>query len=154
MASPEQVRQYLAYWFQLGKPVWVKGGQAKLLPQPVISGDRYSPEFEACWQQLLSPTSGDCYLEATHQTIHELLSPAWEINPCVRCAMPVPIASVGMPSLNCPCIDLPLWPNTELPQPRLPISSQAQLSQIRDRLLQSNGRMGEAGRQRTDRDNT
>jgi hypothetical protein len=143
MASQEQVRQYLAYWFQLGKPVWVNGGQTALLPQPVISGDRYSPEFEQCWQQVTSAKSGDCYLDATDQTIKELLSPSWEINPCVRCAMPVPVASVGMPALSCPCIDLPLWPNTELPKPRLPVSSQAQLSQIRDRLQSAGKRQTE-----------
>ncbi|NJN85074.1 MAG: hypothetical protein HC881_00485 [Leptolyngbyaceae cyanobacterium SL_7_1] len=140
MASQEQVRQYLAHWFQLGKQVWINNGQAALLPQSVISGDRYSPEFEVCWQQVMSPESGECYLDGTSQTIAELLSPAWEISSCGRCAMPIPVASVGMPALNCPCIDLPLWPNTELPKPRLPISNQTQLSQIRDRLLQSIGK--------------
>jgi len=140
MASQDQVKQYLAYWFQLGKKVLIKNGQEALLPQPVIQGNRYSAEFEECWQQLVSPTSKDCYLEGTQQTIAELLSPAWEINPCARCEMPVPVPNLGMPALTCPCIDLPTWPDTEMPQPRSPINTQSQLIQIRDRLMQAGQR--------------
>jgi hypothetical protein len=140
MASQDQVRQYLAYWFQLGKKVLIKNGQAALLPQPVIRGDRYSAEFEECWQQIVSPDSKDCYLEGTHQTIAELLSPSWDIDPCARCAMPVPVPNMGMPALTCPCVDLPTWPDTATPQPRSPISTQSQLIQIRDRLMQAGKR--------------
>jgi hypothetical protein len=135
MASQAQVRQYLAYWFQLGKKVLICNGQEALLPQPVIRGDRYSDEFEECWQRVLAPESRDSYLEGTSQTIAELLTSAWEINPCARCEMPVPVPDLGIPALTCPCIDLPLWPSSEIPQPRSPISTQAQLTQIRDRLL-------------------
>lgn len=138
MASEQQVRQYLAYWFQLGKPVLVHGGQEALLPRPVIRGNRYSDEFEACWERLQSPEAGDCYLEGTNYTIAELLTPAWEINPCSRCSMPVPIRSVGIQPLECPCIDIPDWPNTELPKPRSPINSQALLLKIRNRLREAN----------------
>jgi hypothetical protein len=138
MASQHQIRQYLAYWFQLGKQVFLNNGCEALLPQPVIQGDRYSPEFESCWQRIMSPASGDCYLEGTDQTIQELLSSVWEINPCARCEMPVPVRSQGIPTLSCPCIDLPFWPNLDIPQPRSPINSHAQLMQIRDRLLRAN----------------
>ncbi|MFB2980638.1 hypothetical protein [Microseira sp. BLCC-F43] len=134
MASQQQVRQYLAYWFQLGKKVLIKSGQVALLPQPVISGDRYSEEFEAVWQQILSHDSGDCYLEATNETIAQLLTPAWELNPCARCSMPVPMRSAGMPPLVCPCNDLSDWPNTSVPLPRAPVDSQTHLKDIRDRL--------------------
>lgn len=137
MASEQQVRQYLAYWFQLGKPVLLNGGKESILPRSVIQGDRYSDEFEACWQRLRSPESGDSYLEATSYTINDLLSAGWEISPCSRCAMPVPVKAIGVSSLECPCIDLPGWPNTEMPQPRAPISTQAQLQNIRDRLRQA-----------------
>ncbi|MDX2229022.1 MAG: hypothetical protein NW220_05270 [Leptolyngbyaceae cyanobacterium bins.349] len=138
MASEQQVRQYLAYWFQLGKGIVVEGKQQTLLPRPVIQGNRYSPEFEATWQQILAETAGDCYLEGTSQTIAELLTPAWEINPCARCSMPVPFHSPGLPPvLECPCSDLPDWPNTEAPLPREPIDTHTQLGQIRDRLRQS-----------------
>jgi hypothetical protein len=133
MASEHQVKQYLAYWFQLGKPVLVQGQDTGLLPVPVIQGDRYSPAFEACWQQILG-IKDDCYLEGTSQTIADLLSPVWELNPCSRCSMPVPVRSVGVADLSCPCIDVPDWPNTEIPAPRLPISSQQQLLDIRKRL--------------------
>jgi hypothetical protein len=138
MASEQHVREYLAYWFQLGKRLVVRNGEAFLLPRPVIQGDRYSQEFEACWQQVCSAEAGDCYLEGTQQTIVDLLSPNWEIDPCSRCEMPVPLKIQGIAALECPCVDLPGWPNTELPQPRAPISSQARMEQVRDRLRQGN----------------
>lgn len=135
MASPTQVKQYLAYWFQLGKRLVIDNGREVLLPQPVIQGDRYSAEFEACWQHVLQHNGRDCYLEGTSQTLDELLSSTWEITPCVRCQMPVPILSLGsQSSSSCPCFDLPGWPNMVLPQPRMPIDSQTQLNQIRNRL--------------------
>ncbi|MBW4522526.1 MAG: hypothetical protein KME16_22975 [Scytolyngbya sp. HA4215-MV1] len=136
MASEQQVKQYLAYWFQLGKKIVLNNGQSALLPQPVIQGNFYSPEFDACWQQIQSADTGDCYLEGTAQTIAELLSPAWEITPCSRCSMPVPVKMVGMTPPECPCFDLPGWPNLEIPTPRAPINTQQLLSKIRDRLRQ------------------
>jgi hypothetical protein len=138
MATAFEVRQYLAYWFQLGKPVWLRGGAESLLPNPVMAVDRYSSAFEDCWNRVTAPESGDCYLEGASYTIAELLSPAWEINPCSRCTMPVPIRSVGIAELECPCVDVSGWPNTELPQPRAPISTQSSLNRIRDRLQRRN----------------
>lgn len=135
MASKEKVKQYLAYWFQLGKKVLMNNGQKPIIPQKVIEGDRYSPEFELCWQQILLCESKDCYLEGTHQSIEQLLSPLWEIQPCARCDMPVPTIDLGMSSSPCPCHDLPSWPNTEVPAPRSPISTRARLGDIRSRLL-------------------
>lgn len=142
MTSAQEVRQYLAYWFQLGKRVLIRNGQESLLPQPVFQGDRYSQAFENCWQLLTSPDSGDCYLEGTQETIAELLTSEWVINPCARCSMPVPVRDVGMPPLSCPCNDLSNWPNTELPPPRSAVNSQAQLMDIRDRL--QNRRLGKS----------
>lgn len=142
MASPEQVKQYLAFWFQLGKPLIVNGktssSGSKVLPQPVIQGDRYSPEFEACWQRIIEGFWKLSYLEGTIQTIEELLSSQWEVTSCARCSMPVPMMSLGVQTkdLDCPCSDLPGWPNTELPQPREPVDSRQQLTNIRDRLSQ------------------
>jgi hypothetical protein len=133
MASIEQVRQYLAYWFQLGKPVLSYQGTT-LLPQAVIQGDRYSHEFEQCWQQI--EANPDRYhLDGTEPTIGELLSSAWEVVACARCEMPVPMLPVGTQALTCPCFDLPLWPDTELPKPRSPVDSGNRLDSIRDRLL-------------------
>lgn len=134
MASEQQVKRYLAYWFQLGKKVALRNGQFSVVPQPVIAGDRYSDQFEQLWQQLISPDSGDCYLEGTQETIRELLTPKWDIDPCARCEMPVPMINMGLPPELCPCNDLPTWPNTELPAPREPISSKNRLQAIRDRL--------------------
>ena len=134
MAESQQVKQYLAYWFQLGKKVFIRSGQEAILPQPVIQGDRYSHALETCWQQLLSPDSGDCYLEGTEQTIAELLSDQWEISDCSRCAMPIPIRNLGHTPLVCPCNDLSSWPDTENPAPRSPVSSTDHLGDLRDRL--------------------
>jgi hypothetical protein len=134
MASEQQVKRYLAYWFQLGKKVVLHNGQSAVLPQPVIVGDRYSDEFEAIWQKILSPDSGDCHLEGTVETIAELLTPKWDVLPCARCDMPVPMINVGMPPELCACNDLPTWPNTELPPPREPVNSQGRLQEIRERL--------------------
>ncbi len=134
MASEQEVRQYLAYWFQLGKKAMLPNNHT-MLPQPVIQGDRYSEEFEDCWRQIISPNTGDCYLEGTEQTITELLTPAWDLNSCARCTMPVPVRNVGMPPKSCPCNDLPTWPNTEVPAPRSPVNTQSQLMEIRERLL-------------------
>jgi hypothetical protein len=120
MATSSQVKQYLAYWFQLGKKAIVQNGQQSLLPQPVVRGDAYSREFEDCWHFILSPESGDCYLEGTPQTIKQLLSPEWEI---------------GVQPAGCPCSDLPSWPNRELPIPRSPINTQKYLNEICRRLL-------------------
>ncbi|MEA5616325.1 hypothetical protein VB711_00515 [Cronbergia sp. UHCC 0137] len=134
MATKQEVKEYLAYWFQLGKKVIAVNGKVSFLPESVIESDRYSQEFEECWSKILSTAVGDCYLEGTQETIAELLTPAWEVLPCGRCEMPVPIRSVGMPVLSCPCNNLPNWPNTELPSPRSPVSSQDQLMAICDRL--------------------
>lgn len=134
MASEQHVKQYLAYWLQLGKKVVVRSGQETIQPKSIIAGDRYSQELEDIWNFVRSPESGDCYIEGTEQTFSELLSSSWDINPCSRCAMPVPIRTIGMPPESCPCFDLPNWPDTETPQPRDPVSTQASLLKIRDRL--------------------
>ena len=134
MASPLQLKTYLAYWFQLGKKVFLPKEGGELLPQQVIIGDRYSQEFESCWQKIIAHQGKDCYLEGTHQTIEELLTSAWTITPCARCDMPVPIIELGIQSVDCPCNDLPEWPNSEIPQPRSPINTSAHLSKIQARL--------------------
>jgi hypothetical protein len=134
MASQEKVKQYLAYWFQLGKRVLLDNGQEAILPALVFEGDRYSREFESCWQRILASKTGNCYLEGTEQSIHQLLSPGWDINPCARCGMPVPTIEFGIPSPICPCYDLPSWPNSDLPSPRSAVDSSAHLNRIRERL--------------------
>ncbi|MDY6938323.1 MAG: hypothetical protein SWY16_11705 [Cyanobacteriota bacterium] len=139
MASPDRVKQYLAYWFQLGKKLWVRNGEQSVCPRSVIRGDSYSPEFEACWQLICSPESGDCYLEGMPQTIGQLLESEWELAPCARCELLVPMRERGLPTPECPCSDIPTWPNTELPQPRLPISTRSHLTDIRSRLLSRKG---------------
>jgi hypothetical protein len=135
MASETQVKEYLAYWFQLGKKVvFVKSGET-VLPEPIFTGKYYSVSFEACWKRiLLNPTNA--YLEGTNQTIEQLLSPAWELIPCARCTMPVPVSNTAIPFPCCPCQDLASWPNLELPLPRIPSDSKQSLIEIHQRLLQ------------------
>ncbi|MEB3219572.1 MAG: hypothetical protein VKN72_25510 [Nostocales cyanobacterium 94392] len=135
MASKTEVKKYLAYWFQLGKKVFINNGAVSLQPRIIVDGESYSEDFEQCWEKVLSSKSGECYLEGTQQTIAELLSPEWDMVACSRCNMPVPLRNLGMPPLLCPCNDILTWPNTELPAPREPVQSQQQLIQIRDRVL-------------------
>lgn len=132
MATEQDVRKYLAYWFQAGKPVVSLQGDS-CRPELVIAGDRYSDAFEALWQAVLSKKQA-YYLAGTDQTVADLLSEAWEIDSCARCDMPIPAASVGVGAATCPCSDLPTWPNFELPQPRSPVSSTDRLNRLRDRL--------------------
>ena len=134
MASATEVRAYLAHWFQLGKKLVWKNGAAELLPPKIIQGDRFTPEFEACWQKIMSVEGRDCYLIGAETTIQELLTSAWTIDRCAVCAMPVPTVETGIQPLNCTCSDLNNWPNNELPAPRSPIASQTRLSSISDRL--------------------
>ena len=134
MASQIQLKTYLAYWFQLGKKVLLSKDGGELLPQPVIRGDRYSQEFEDCWQKIMVNRGKDCYLEGTEQTIEELLTPAWTVTSCSRCDMPVPIVELGIQPMACPCSDLPDWPNSEIPQPRSPVNTVVHLSKIQTRL--------------------
>lgn len=134
MASPNAVKKYLAYWFQLGKKLIIANQDQAILLTKVVNGDRFSTEFEECWQLVSNPQTGDCYLEGTSNTIQELLTPKWEITPCARCEMPVPIIDVGVQNLICVCSDLDNWPNNELPPPREPVNNQEKLKSIRQSL--------------------
>jgi len=134
MATPNEVRQYLAHWFQLGKHLCLHNGRETLLPDPVIQGDRYSDAFEDCWRRVTAPEAGDCYLEGTEQTIQQLLAAEWELLPCARCTLPVPVYSRGVTSAPCPCNDLRGWPNLDLPLPHAPISTRDRLQAICRRL--------------------
>jgi hypothetical protein len=134
MASSIEVKQYLAHWFQLGKKVYAHNGDLALLPSQIFNSTDYSREFEQCWELITSDRSGDCYLEDTTQTIDDLLTPQWDLVNCVRCSMLVPLQVVGMPPETCPCINLPTWPNHEIPLPKLPGAVNSKLADIQDRL--------------------
>jgi hypothetical protein len=132
MASDTEVQQYIAHWFQLGKGIQTVQGRV-IRPLKVFVGDRYTPEFQDCWQTILQDS--ECYLEGTHQTVAELRSARWEITDCARCAMPIPLVTVGISGQHtCPCHDVPNWPNNELPIPRSPIEVGAQTNAFRQRL--------------------
>ena len=144
MASEYQVKQYLAYWFLLGKKIVIKNGTNTFLPQPVFRGERFSQEFEECWGLIVAPDAGDCYLDGTKETISQLLSPAWELILCARCQLPIPLPIRGLPPEACPCFDLLSWPNSDLPPPRVPVNNQAQLRNISERLRFSEYKQSQA----------
>ena len=134
MASALQVKQYLAHWFQLGRKVYTYNGNKTLLPSKIFYDMDYSTEFEQCWDLILSARSGDCYLEDTSQTIDQLLTPQWDLVDCARCNMLIPLQVAGIPPEHCPCINLPHWPNTEVPTPRLPVAVRSKLTNMQERL--------------------
>ncbi|MGD1944423.1 MAG: hypothetical protein ACFB0G_24260 [Leptolyngbyaceae cyanobacterium] len=133
MASAQKVQSYLAYWFQLGKPVVFQRSQTQCLPSPIFQGSQLSGSFQNCWQRIMQ-NAADCCLSGTDESIAELLSDAWEITDCSRCVMPLPLLVHGIKSSPCPCADLSSWPNSEVPQPRTGVSSNQQLDDIRQRL--------------------
>jgi len=134
MASAQKVKTYLAYWFQLGKPVVFHNSQAEYLPCPIFQGTEFSPAFERCWQRILQRAS-ECYLQGTDETIAALLSDEWDIAACARCPMPRPLPVRQIFTGPCPCSDLPAWPNDEVPSPRMGVSSHDHLDSIRERLV-------------------
>jgi hypothetical protein len=138
MASPEKVKRYLAYWFQLGKKLILNDTQEITMSDSVIKGDRYSEEFEACWQNIIDREGKNYYLEGTEPSIEELLLSQWNIRSCARCSMPIPKQELGSQTLDCPCVDLPSWPNFELPLPRAPIDSNSRIKNIASRLTSKN----------------
>jgi hypothetical protein len=137
MASESQVRTYLAAWFQLGKKLCLQNGREILLPEPVISGEHYSAQFENCWQKIIATQGKDSYLEGTDVTIEELLTSKWDILDCARCTMPIALASLGVHNSQCPCFDLLSWPNSQLPAPRSPVNNSVHLNRIRSSLQQN-----------------
>ncbi|MEO0947216.1 MAG: hypothetical protein AAFY11_03560 [Cyanobacteria bacterium J06641_5] len=139
MAAPDLVKRYLALWFQLGKRVASIDGCRHWQPATTLHGERYAPEFERCWREMINDYRGACYLEGTSQTLAELLSPAWDIVGCPRCPIPIPMRPSGAQPDACPCDDRPLWPNLDLPAPHAPLSSQDRLARICDRLTSHYG---------------
>lgn len=137
MASPTDVKKYLAYWLQLGKKITIPRRNMSLLPSKIINGDRYSVEFEECWALVADEKTGDCYLEGTIQTIQELLSSKWDISDCARCEMPVPMIQIGIQNSDCVCSDVEGWPNNDLPKPRSPINNQEKLIEINKSLIKN-----------------
>jgi hypothetical protein len=134
MANATEVKEYLGYWFQLGKGVVFPKSQTIVLPAPIFAEQYFSPAFEACWQRILASPE-DCYLEGTEQSLRELLTAEWEIISCARCSLPVPTSRTHIPSCLCPCVDLEAWPNSELPQPRLPLNRVLSLRKVHSQLL-------------------
>lgn len=136
MATSLQIKEYLACWLQLGKSLTNCKGLPAIRLTQVLEGNHYSPQFERSWQTILAAGLDQWCLDGTNQTLAELAQTQWEIVDCSRCAMPVPILSVGVNDSPCPCFDLPQWPNTDLPTPRRLFTEQRGLDEIRQRLME------------------
>lgn len=134
MATQDQVREFLAHWFQLGKPVVLAEDRGECLPAPVYYKGGYSQSFEDCWHRIMVTSGRDCYLKGTSQSIATMLTPGWDIAACARCAMPVAIPTLGTTTLPCPCNDLYSWPNLDVPTPRRAVDDDHHLSDIQSRL--------------------
>ena len=141
MAQSQQVKKYLAYWFQLGKKIVNSSGNHSLMPKKILNGHGYSSEFENLWKLITQEHKYEqYYLEGTRQTIKQLLSSQWDIVNCARCDMPVPIIELGQQNNHgCVCDDLDNWPNNELPLPRQPVNTQHKLIKIRESLMSKEG---------------
>lgn len=132
MASDTQVKQYLANWFQLGKKLIVNN-QAEL-PSSLFEGKDYSRAFERCWTTVSCPKlSYRSYLEGTEISIGQLLDDDWDIHPCARCTMPIALPVAGVSPAQCPCHDLPSWPNMDFPKPRQPMIKQLEQAVVWER---------------------
>lgn len=134
MATQEQIRSFLAHWFQLGKPIVLAGAHDECLPGPVYYKNGYSQSFEDCWQRIMEMGGKGCYLKGTTQTVADMLSSGWDIAPCARCDMPVAVPSLGMMKSPCPCHDLHTWPNYDVPTPRMAVDDGHHLGEIHRRL--------------------
>jgi len=134
MASQEQIRSFLAHWFQLGKPVVLAGDRDEGLPCPVYYKNGYSQSFEECWQRIMESRGEGCYLKGTTQTVAEMMTSGWEVTPCARCEMPVAVPTLGTMKFPCPCHDLHTWPNYDVPTPRMAVDDGHHLGEIHRRL--------------------
>ncbi|MDB9495349.1 hypothetical protein PN441_00210 [Spirulina major CS-329] len=133
MASPQQIKQYLAYWVQLGKGI-VIGDRPPMYCKTVLAKENYCNEFESIWQQVEACHGEGCHITGTDQELAELFSEQWNVTACYRCELLVPQKVRGMPATTCPCADIDTWPNLEIPKPRLPLSSNGHLAKISHRL--------------------
>ncbi len=132
MANKTEVKEYLAYWMQLGRRVIVNDRVISL--DRVVAGDHYTTRFEEIWQEMQAhPESAS--LEGSDHTLQQLLAPTYELLDCPRCHLPLPSPTLGPRSAQpCPCEHLHLMPPLDTVPPRLPISTQAQLRSIHQRL--------------------
>ncbi|GAB4210963.1 MAG: hypothetical protein OHK0012_02530 [Synechococcales cyanobacterium] len=141
MASPAAVRQYLSCWWQLGKSVIDHSPQGTfpLVPALLLTPEGMSVHFESLCDQILEEPER-YHLSGTDETIADLLSERWELLPCARCQLPIPIKCIGPQQSPCPCSDSAIWPNPATLPPRL-ISSHG----LRQRITAIGDRIGAHG---------
>lgn len=135
MATSQEIKGFIAQWLQLGKSIEHMDGVHQFKPSRILGYQGYSQEFETWWQAF-EENAQQWTLSGMTEPLSALYSPNFEISTCARCEMPVALPTAGVHDVACPCHDLPLWPNTELPQPRIPADSDSRLRQIHSKLSQ------------------
>ncbi|MCA1904320.1 MAG: hypothetical protein CV045_00895 [Cyanobacteria bacterium M5B4] len=135
MANKNEVKQYLAYWMQLGRKLILSDRVVSL--DQVIAGDHYTTRFEEIWQEgEARPEAAS--LEGANISLEQLFSANYELLSCPRCDLPLPSLTLGPRSAQpCPCDDLNLWPNFDTVPPRQPVNTTDQLRSIYQRLPES-----------------
>ena len=133
MATSQDIKSFIAQWLQLGKSVEQLDGSFCFKPEKIHGYQGYSQEFEDWWQEF-ERQAHKWALSGTKEPLDALYGDNWEITDCARCDMPIPILVAGLNDVDCPCSDLPHWPNLELPHPHTPDESKSRLGMIRDRL--------------------
>ncbi|MEM9137470.1 MAG: hypothetical protein AAGB01_09000 [Cyanobacteria bacterium P01_F01_bin.42] len=133
MASSQTIKSFIARWLQLGKSVERLDGSVSFSPSKILGYRGYSQEFEEWWKTF-EKTSQKWALSGTREPLSALYSPSWEIISCARCDMPVPMRVAGLNDGDCPCSDLPYWPDLEIPLPHAPAHSNSRLQDICKRL--------------------
>lgn len=135
MASKTEVKEYLAYWMQLGRKLVVADRLVSL--DQVVAGDHYTTRFEEIWQESQAQAEFTS-LEGSEVSLKQLFAPTYELLDCPRCHLPLPSPDLGpRPAQSCPCDHLKLLPNLDTVPPRLPIDTGAKLRSIYQRLPKS-----------------
>jgi hypothetical protein len=131
MATKQELKHYVGLWLQAGKRL-ESGG--KLLDTPAVRGlNGYSTEFNQFWESIWEQR-WFVYLSLTDCSIGELEAEEWEIKHCANCRMPSAVKIAGLTELHCICGDIYLWPNTELPLPRVPGDDSCRLQNLIEKL--------------------
>lgn len=97
MANKNEVKQYLAYWMQLGRKLILSDRVVSL--DQVIAGDHYTTRFEEIWQEgEARPEAAS--LEGANISLEQLFSANYELLSCPRCDLPLPSLTLGPRSRN------------------------------------------------------
>lgn len=136
MATEEEVKSYLAYWFQVGKNVEIGTNREKKNVNKIfsLSSNEYSQEFNSLWEKIVEEADTS-FLEDTSFSIKKLLSSEIEIVACSVCNAIV-ASGIFFTNNSCICSNIPLWPNLDIPQPKKLLDSNCALLKIVQKLME------------------